>query len=251
MTAGEGAARRRRKRSIVTRLRIFWVFIVIVAGAAAYGAYALITLPALRVSAVDVQIAGRVVQKPDVVRAANIDRTRNAWLLDTGAIARRIEAIPYVDRATVRRIPPARVVIAVSEREPVACVRGGSRVVTIDRTQRILQDGCARASALQIVLRDATLGGPGSLASPPALAALLDDGRTLRDAGVQTRSIAVDSYGQLVAVDTRGIQLLLGDDADVAEKAKLVAPVIGAATPGRSIRAVDLRAPTTPTVQFK
>lgn len=251
MTARPGVARRRRRRSLVTRLRIFWLFIVAIVGAVAYGTYALVTLPALRVQGVDVHIDGLAVRTDQVMQAASIDRSRNAWLLDTSGIARRIEAIPYVATASVRRIPPATIAIAVTEREPAACVRGASRLVTIDRERRILQDGCARASALQIGLRDVTLGAPGSVANSATLAGLLADGRVLRDAGVDTRSIGQDAYGQLVAVDTGGIELLLGSDADVAQKAKLVAPVLGAAGHGRPIRAIDLRAPATPTVQFR
>jgi cell division protein FtsQ len=228
------------------------VFVVIIASAIAYGAYTLITLPALRVQSVDIAIDGLAVKQSEVLKAADIDRTRNAWLLDTNAIRRRIEAIPYVDTADIRRIPPARIAIAVTEREPAACVRSGSRLVTIDRERRILQDGCARASALQIVLHDAAaLAAPGNTASPPALAQLLADGQVLREAGVDTRSIAQDPFGQLVAVDMQGIQLLFGSDADVAEKAKLVGPVLGAAGQSRSIRVIDLRAPATPTVQFR
>jgi hypothetical protein len=251
VTARAGTLRRRRKRSLVTRLRIMWVFIVAIAGATAYGAYTLITLPALRVQSVDVQIEGLAVKKSEVLQAANIDRSRNTWLLDTNGMERRIEAIPYVDAASVRRIPPAQLAIAVTEREPEACVRSGSRVVTIDRERRVLENGCARPSALQIVLHGAALGAPGSVANPPTLAALLADGRVLRDAGVDTRSIGQDAYGQLVAIDTRGIQLLFGSDTDVAVKARLVGPVLGAAGRGRPIRAVDLRAPATPTVQFR
>ena len=251
MTTRARALRRRRRRSLVTRLRIMWVFIVVIAGALAYGTYALITLPALRVQSVDVQIDGLAVTKSEVLQAANVDRTRNTWLLDTKSMKRRIEAIPYVDVASVRRIPPARLTIAVTQREPAACVRSGSRLVTIDRERRVLQDGCVPASALMIVSRDVRLGLPGSFANAATLAALLADGRVLRDAGVQTRSIGTDSYGGLVAVDTRGIQLLFGSDADVAVKAKLVAPVLDAAGRAGSIRAVDLRAPATPTVQFK
>jgi cell division septal protein FtsQ len=251
VSAGPGALRRRRKRSFVTRLRILWVFIVVIVVAAAYGGYVLVTLPALRVQSVDVRSDGHAVTPGEVLRAANIDRSRNAWLLDTNHMRQRIEAIPYVGTATVRRIPPANIAIDVSEREPAACVRSGTRLVTVDRDRRILQGGCARASALQIVLHAGELGNPGSTANPPALGQLLADGLVLSDAGVETRSISQDPYGQLVAVDTRGIQLLFGSDADVATKAKLVAPVLGAAQPGRSIRAIDLRAPSTPTVVFR
>lgn len=250
MSARSGALRRRRKRSLATRLRVFWVFIVVFIGLAVYGGYLLVTLPALRVRSVEVTVAGLAVSEHDVLRAAAIDRGANLWLLDTAGMAKRIEAIPYVDRATVRRTLPAQLTIAVTEREPAACVRSGARVVTIDGERRVLQAGCARASALQIALGEASLGAPGTTATPPALAALLADGRALRDANIAVRSIGLDRFGGLVATDAHGVALLFGSDADVAQKAKLVAPILAAARPQRPIRAVDLRAPATPIIEF-
>jgi cell division septal protein FtsQ len=251
VSARSGALRRRRKPSFATRLRICWVFIVLGAGAAGYAAYLLVTLPALRVHVVEVRIDGPIVSERQVLRAANIDRARNVWLLDTAQIARRIEAIPYVDAVTVRRVPPAQLTITVTERELAACVRSGTRVVSIDGNRRILQDGCGEPDAIRVVLRNAALGPPGSFAASAALAVLLADARVLRDANIGLRALSQDRFGQLVAVDDKGIQLLFGADVDVAEKAKLVAPVLAAASPGRVIRAIDLRAPATPTVQFR
>ena len=108
MTAGSGALRRRRRPSLTTRLRIAWVFLVLIFASLAYGGYVLVTLPALRVHAIRVRIDGLKVNENQVLAAADIDRSGNLWLLNTAQIARRIEAIPYVDRATVRRIPPRR-----------------------------------------------------------------------------------------------------------------------------------------------
>lgn len=251
MSVRTGALRRRRKPSLATRLRIAWVFIVATVAAIAYAGYVLVTLPQLRVHSIDVRIAGLSVRESDVRVAANIDRRSNVWLLDTTQIARRVEAIPYVDRAEIERTPPAGLAIVVTEREPVACVRSGARLVTIDRTQRILQTGCARESALHIVLRNGSLGAPGSYAAPPALAGLLADGRTFDDAHLGVRSIAEDAFGQVVAVNARGIMLLFGSDSDLAEEAKLVAPVLAAVQPGHVIRSLDLRAPATPTVEYR
>jgi cell division septal protein FtsQ len=250
VTTRSGALRRRRKPSLATRLRIFWVFIVLIVGALSYSVFAFITWPALRVHAISVDIDGLAVTKRDVLDAARIEADRNVWLLDTGKIARRIEAIPYVEAASVRRIPPADIAIAVSEREPAACVRAGSALVTIDRTRRILQTGCARPSALEISVPAAVVGAPGSMARAPDVATLLGDAQVLRDANIELRSIREDRFGQIIASDTGGIELLLGADADLAEKAKLVAPVLAAAR-GRKLRAVDLRAPATPTVEFR
>jgi cell division protein FtsQ len=251
VSSRSAALRRRRKRSLATRLRVLWVFIVVIIGALAYTVYLFVTLPALRVGSVDVQIAGLSVSEADVLRAAEIDRAANVWLLDTTAIARRIEAIPYVDTAIVSRQPPAHVTITVTQREPVACVHSGALVVTVDARRRVLQAGCARTSALQLTLRDTPLGAPGTTASAPALNALLADGRQLRAADVAVRWLGRDAYGGLVAIDAQGIDVLFGSDADLAQKAKLVAPILAAAQSGRRVRALDLRASTTPTIEYR
>lgn len=250
MSSRSGALRRRRKPSLATRLRIAWVFIAVIIGVAAYAGYVIVTLPQLRVHEIDVQIDGIDVAERDVLAVAKVDRSANMWLLDTAKIARRIETIPYVDTADVRRALPADMTIVVTEREPVACVRAATRVVTIDRRRRLLQDGCARPSAVEIDLHGGTLGPAGSTATAPALAELMADSRELGDARVGIRSIHTDAYGGLVAVDSHGIDLLLGSDADLARKAKLVGPVFAAIAPGRTIRAIDLRAPATPTVEY-
>jgi cell division protein FtsQ len=251
VNARPGALRRRRKPSLVTRLRILWVFIALAAAGAAYACYTVVTLPALRVRTIAVRIAAPPVTERAVLAAAQIDRTSNVWLLDTAKIARRIEALPYVDTATVYREPPANLAIDVSVREPAACVRSGARSATIDGTRRILEQGCARAQLVEIVVRATPLGPPGSIAAASELPALLADERALRAADIAVRTLAQDRFGQLWAVQNGGIRLLFGSDGDIEEKAKLVAPVLAAAQPGRRVIAVDLRAPDTPTVQFR
>ncbi len=251
MKKGSSALRRRRKPSLVTRLRIAWVFIAIFVGAAVYAGYVLVTLPQLRVRTVDVTIDGLAVTQREVLAAARIDRRANLWLLDTRTIAGRIEAIPYVDRVAIGRALPDRLTINVGLREPIACVQSAQRIVTVDREQRILQTGCARASAMQITLRSGNLGAPGSYANLPALATLLADGRELRAADLGVRSLGEDRFGQLVAVNERGIRLLFGTDSDLAQKVKLIAPVLAATRFGHAIRTIDVRAPATPTVEFR
>ena len=215
-----------------------------------FGGYYLVTLPEFRVHVIDIQITGRVTSRSQILAAADIDRRQNMWLLDTARIARRIESIPYVDRAVIRRRMPAQVDIAVTEREPIACVRAAHADVTVDRQQRILQTGCAQQAGVRIELAQSVLGPPGSTAADPGLSMLLNDVRTLTDARISLRSINHDPYGQIVAVDSHGIGLLFGDDADLRAKAKLVEPVLLAAPSGRRVRTIDLRAPATPIVKF-
>ncbi len=251
MTARSGALRRRRKPSILTRLRIRWVFIAVVLGALAYAGYACVTLPAFRTKTVDVRIDGPNVSQAQVLAAAHFDRDANIWLLDTASMVRRIEAIPYVETAGVRRVPPAHLAIVVTEREAVACLQSAGQVVTLDRTRRVLQAGCARPQGVPVLSADASLGPPGTTVGAPLVAQLLGDVEALQAAKLTIRSVRQDRFGELVAVDGGGIELKLGADSDLAEKARLVAPIVAATSRKRPIRAIDLRAPSTPTVVFR
>lgn len=251
MNARTGALRRRRKPSLATRLRIFWVFIVFVIGAAAYGGYVLVTLPELRPHPIEVHVDGSALAPAQVLQAASIDPTANVWLLDTGKIAQRIEALPYADRATVAHRLPAGLAIDVTVRGASRCVRSGANAVTIDDRRRILETGCAQPGLIAVILPRQPLGAPGATLSGAATAGLLGDIAVLQAAGIGVRSVRYDRFGQLVAVDTHDLTLLLGSDADVAAKAKLVAPVSAGAPAGRPLRAIDLRAPGTPIVEFR
>jgi cell division protein FtsQ len=227
-----------------------WVFVLAFVALAAYAGYVLVTLPALKVHAIDVTVDGLQVTERQVLDAAQIDRTSNVWLLDTAAIARRIEAIPYVDGAEIRRAFPAHLGIAVTERRPAACVSSGGRAITIDAARRILQAGCEGSSSVVIEVANLAPGAPGSSVTAANVATLLADAQTLESARVPLRSLKLDRFGGLVGIEPDGVAVLFGTDVDLAEKAKLVAPVLAAVRPGRTIRALDLRAPATPIVDF-
>jgi cell division septal protein FtsQ len=141
---------RRRKPSIGARVRPFWFFAAILLALAVWGGVWLAQSPWFRVARVgiDVPLASPV-SRDEVRRAAAVAPGANVWLLNTRAIARRIEAIPYVDRASVHRgqLPKPFVELAVTVRRPTACLRAGEDEVTIDATHRVLQTGCATPAA--------------------------------------------------------------------------------------------------------
>ncbi len=80
---------------------------------------------------------------------------------------------------------------------------------------------------------------------------LLADAKLLADADLAVRSLGRDRWGGLQAVDVTGVTLRFGDDADLARKAALVGPVRSTIGTKRRLRAIDLRAPATPVVQFR
>lgn len=244
----------RRKPSLAARLRPFWILGLLVAALAAWGGYALATAPWFRVAriGVDVPVRGPV-RAADVRAAAAIPAGANVWLLRPSAIAHRIEAIPYVDRASVHRgqFPHPFVELGVTVRRPNACVRAGGGEVTIDATSRVLQKGCALHGVARIDAGGATLAAPGGTLADPDVARLVGDAKQLAEANVAVRSLGRDRWGGLEAVDAAGVILRFGDDADLAKKAGLVAPVRSGIGRKRPIRAIDLRAPATPIVEFR
>ena len=246
-------APRRRKTTVVSRVKPFWIFAILLVGLIAWGGAWLAQSEWFRVTrvAIDVPLASPVSR--DAVRsAAGISRDTNIWLIDTRALARRIESIPYVEGAAIHRsqFPKPFVELGITVRRPSACVRASGRDVTIDATARVLQVGCATAALPRIDAGKAAVPAAGGSIADPEVGRLLADGKTLADANVAVRRLRRDRWGGLEAVDVTGVVIEFGADDDLNKKATLVEPV-RKGVPNRSIRAIDLRAPGTPIVEFR
>jgi len=243
--------RRRTKPSIAVRVRTFWVIAVLAACLAIALGVAFVNAPQLRVRSVDADVPPNgPVTKSAAIATAAIDPSANLWLLDTGAIRRRLEAIPYVATAAVHRkqFPQPAVLLAVTLRPPTGCVRMPGGVVTIDATERVLQTGCASAALPMVDAGSGAPAAPGSTLTEPGVNRLLADARTI-GAQIPVRIVRRDRFGGLQAVDTHGVLLEFGADADLPAKLALVEP-IRRSTGGRALRAIDLRAPATPVIEF-
>ena len=183
---------------------------------------------------------------------AQISGRSNIWLLDTGAIARRVETIPYVLTAHVHRALPATVRVEIAERIPDGCVRTDDGAeLTIDATRRVLERGCL-AAAVVYLARAVDDSDPGTFINDPELALLQKDARVLAASGEPLTDFSHDKYGQLEARLADGIRVRFGDEEDLDRKLRLIGPVlasIGNRLAG--VTAIDLRAPSTPVVERK
>ncbi len=74
----------------------------------------------------------------DVFDALQLDRTRSLLMFDATAARRRIEALPWVAKARIKRTFPNRIDIAIDERKPVAIWRGDDSDYLIDDDGRRL-----------------------------------------------------------------------------------------------------------------
>jgi cell division protein FtsQ len=230
---------------------MFWVFIACGMIVAAAGGYALVTRPEFHVRSITVSGNQRVAGR-DVIAAAAIPLDANVWTMDTAAIRRRIEAIPFVGSARIHRRFPADVELSITERAPAACIATNGGALTIDAQRRVLATTCLNASAPLYRLPVQGDAQPGAFLQDENVARVQRDAATLTAAGLGVRSIWFDRFGSLEAITSTGLLLRCGDDADLESKVRLIGPII-AATKGRlrALEAIDLRAPSTPVVTYR
>ena len=243
--------RRRTKPSIAGRVRTFWVVALLSACVAAALGFAFANAPQLRIRSVTANVpANSPVTKDAVIAAARIDPDANLWLLNTGAIRVRLDAIPYVASADVHRaqFPHPTVSLDITLRAPTGCVTTSSGTMTIDATARVLQRGCVAAALPQVDIGSGPAPVPGTILSAPDIDRLLADAQAIGE-HIPVRSVRRDRFGGLEAVDSRGVLLKFGSDADLPAKLALVEPIRRSAG-GRPLRVIDLRAPATPVVEF-
>jgi hypothetical protein len=244
--------RRRSRTSFAVRVRTFWVVAILVALAFAGVAIAFAGAPQLRIKQVHATVpAGSPVSVADVLAAARVQPAANLWLLDTGAIRRRVDALPYVLTTGVHRaqFPEPTVAIDVTIRVPTGCVRTGGRTVTIDATARVVQTGCASPQLAAVDAGSDPAPAPGERLTTPDIERLLDDAKTIA-ATVPVRIVRRDRFGGLEAVDGDGVILRFGADDDLASKLALIDPIRRSEAGAKKLRAIDLRAPDTPVVEF-
>jgi cell division protein FtsQ len=155
--------------------------------------------------------------------------------LDVDAVRRAIEALPWVERARVRRAWPDTVHVAITEQVPVA--RWGA-------------DGVLNANGI-VFLHDAkdTLTGLPHFNGPPGSGATILDEytmmrRLLRSTKLDIRTVTMDARGAWNLVFAHGLTLHLGrrdERRRLARFARIVLPALAGRLPEAAY--VDMRYP--------
>ncbi len=57
--------------------------------------------------------------------------TRSIWTIDTNAARHRLETLPWIEKAALKRIFPDRLLVEITEREPVAIWRDATRAFAV------------------------------------------------------------------------------------------------------------------------
>lgn len=241
---------RRRKRSATARLRPFWMPIGL-AGVAAVVAGAF----AATWSGFDpkkVEVAGNHrVSTAQILQAAAIAPRVSIWLQNTKAIARRIEAIPYVETAWIHRVPPAALRITITERRPFAILQSEWQTALVDRSLRVL-DAPVDDTLPELILLQQRALRPGEFVATRDAIELRDACEAMSARRIVPRSLTFDRYGGLVVTLRDGLRLLIGQESDLAQKLTLVDAILAQVVRGqRRVAAIDVRAPAAPVVVYR
>ena len=220
-----GDARRRRPRSARGRSPWRTAFAALAAAGLLGGvAWALLGSRLLVVRSV-VVTGTHLVPAAQVRAAAAIPPGEPMIRVDTGAAARRVQAITQVQSAQVSRSWPDRIVVTVRERTPflaVAVPGGGYRL--IDASGVVVRSAPGTAG-LPVYWPAA---GSGPLRGSPSVAAVAAVLRELPGPAARLVAVASASSPQNVTVVlSDGITIVWGDTSRAAAKAKELTALLG------------------------
>jgi cell division protein FtsQ len=193
-----------------------------------------------------------LVARSEILDRAAVASDQSMWFQSLGAMRARIETIPYIATATVRRLPPGSIVIVVSERSPFAVVRSGDDAAVVDRDLRVLQAATGEEKLPVFSVEPGLTLTPGEFLTRSGIVTLRNDYEAMIAAHVSPRRLELDRFGGLVATVRGGIRVLLGDENDFAKKLALVDPILSQVVSNqRQVAAIDLRAPAAPVIVYR
>jgi len=223
-----------RRRNLVVSLAVLTAFILLLLGA--------VMSPLLDIEQIQVVGAGSAEHVAAIRRASGLEVGDPIVTFLPGSAAGKVDDLPWVASAHVSRHLPDIVRITVTERDPVAWVKAGSRTLVVDSTGRVLWRADAPPAGLPELLGIADAGGPGGLVRPvvlPAAAAALG-----ADLASRTASVSLNDGTVTVQVGG-GPELRFGAPTQVAAKAR-VANAVLAALGGNAVSYIDVTVPAAP-----
>jgi cell division protein FtsQ len=235
------------------RRRLVWMAALVVVLVVAGGGWALLHTRWFSAQVVAVQGMHPHTTDAAIEAAAGLNRHPALVSADPGAMAHRIEALPFIATARVGRQWPDGMSVAVTERIPTLVMAGpGTSWSVLDGTGRTLQVTAAKPAGLVTTVVHTANGvvppPPAGHSLPRAAATALRVGRTLPAAfSAQVTSLTAAPDGTLSLTLNSGITVLLGTDADLAAKYEDVAAIIAHGSL-LGAKVIDVSVPQSPTV---
>jgi cell division protein FtsQ len=181
-----------------------------------------------------------------VLRLAHVGRGTNLFWFHAGTIERRLEASPWVARATVARSLPSTLSIEVKERRPVAQMRADAGFLTIASDGTILGSTAKRRS-FPLLTFDVTKTARDHVSRPAWVVGAMTPWLRSR-----VSSVLQTSDGSVVVHLASGVPVYYGDATQVLSKDRALAAVVRWAITGRHpLESINVRAPLAPTARLQ
>jgi cell division protein FtsQ len=178
----------------------------------------------------------------EVERAAGVHPGDMMVLVDTGAAAQGIDALPWIRSARVEREWPGTVTIAVTERSPVGWVDTGHGPAFVDRTGRVLELLSAAPADLPQIMTPKVVPPVGATITPTVGANVAGALQGFARSG--TRTITVTPGGVVLGL-VNGPDLRLGEPTHVDRKVRAAIAVL-TALDGEAVQYIDVTVPSNP-----
>jgi cell division protein FtsQ len=216
------------------------LFVVTAVGGTIVGGHGMTVLSAVTAAAgfqiENVKITGQTeTSEVDVLHALDIGTYPSTLTLDLEDAKARIETLPWVKRATLKKLFPSTVDITVVERQPYALWQHEGTLSLIDDAGKVITDDVDdRYAALPQVI------GPGAAPQATAYTALLARFPTIAP---DVRAGIFVSEDRWTLVLKNGIELMLPSDDPVKALQTIADLDRDHAVLSREIAAIDLREP--------
>ena len=263
MSRPEQVRRRAQQRTLSSRQALLVAGCLLAGGATGLGLWHEASNPRFSVQIVAIEGLGRT-PSDDVINAAALAPGQNAWLINRGAVTRRIEALPWVDKVALRVRWPNHLVIWITERRPVARVvlspdSGAGplpRYAAIDESQRVLSVSESTSDFGYLPLLVVTPPPPGDTVPGRELdrrevGQALDAYRRLSTLGLTVSEVAIAPSTGISATADRNLRVLFGEDEDLAEKAQLFHSIVAKISTPSRVAYIDVRSVHAPTVLYR
>jgi cell division protein FtsQ len=193
-----------------------------------------------------ITVAGTHRLTPAEIRTASGVEHRDAmFFVNTGAVTRRLERLPWVQRAVVRRTFPGTLRISVTEYQPSTYVHSGNQFALIAPNGRVIALENAPSAGTVEIRGVRKAPAVGELLSPPDAARVVQQ----LPSALAQQVRAVDVGGVGIALDlASGGAIRLGNTRELAAKAQAALAVL-ASNGAAPFTYIDVSTPATPTLR--
>jgi cell division protein FtsQ len=181
-----------------------------------------------------VQITGQSeTSEVDILDSLHIPDHGSLVAFDGEAARRSVEALSWVETATIRKVYPGTLIVEVTERDPFAIWQRGQLLSLVDEDGRVISDVIdPRYARLPMVV------GNGAGPRAAELVALLDHAPDLR---ARVRAASLVSERRWTLTLDNGIEILLPESGAEAALTRIAELDASVAILSRAINRVDLR----------